>query len=81
MHAQPAHRHPQFTAEILDQEVKSFEHATFVYRFKPHENFDLRDFGFQLNVNYIDSNEAPFRHTPFNSTVQFVFLLTRSTCI
>ena len=62
----------QFTAEVLDQEIKSFEHATFVYRFKPHENFDLRDFGFQLNVNYIDNNEAPFRHTPFNATVQCV---------
>jgi hypothetical protein len=63
--------------EVLDKEIKSYEHATFLYRFKPHENFDLRDFGFQLNVNYIDTHEAPFRHTPFNGTVQYVpFLLS-----
>ena len=61
----------QFTVDVLDQEVKSYEYATFVYKFKPHENFDLRDFGLQINVNYIDNNEAPYRHTPYNGTVQY----------
>jgi hypothetical protein len=64
----------QFTVEVIDKEIKSFEHATFLYRFTPHESFDPRDFGFQLNVNYINSDEAPFRHTVFNGTIQCVTL-------
>jgi len=61
-----------FTNEAVNQEIKSHEHATFLYKFKPHESFDPRDFGFVLNVHYIDNNEAPYRHTALNSTVHIV---------
>ena len=68
-------RHPQdfryhiqnFTAIGYNVSVEAGEETTISYRFRPHENFEPRDIGFQLNVHYTDSEEGRFMDSVFNA--------------
>jgi hypothetical protein len=43
--------------------------TTFVYKFTPSDQFDPRDIGLVININYVDDVESSFRDAVFNDTV------------
>lgn len=61
-----------FTQQYLDIQVIAGDMTTIVYQFTPHENFDIRDYGFQLKLNYFDGEGAQYQDLVMNTTIQTV---------
>eukprot|EP00036_Acanthoecidae_sp_10tr_P000629 CAMPEP_0182948688 /NCGR_PEP_ID=MMETSP0105_2-20130417/59884_1 /TAXON_ID=81532 ORGANISM="Acanthoeca-like sp., Strain 10tr" /NCGR_SAMPLE_ID=MMETSP0105_2 /ASSEMBLY_ACC=CAM_ASM_000205 /LENGTH=266 /DNA_ID=CAMNT_0025088981 /DNA_START=23 /DNA_END=823 /DNA_ORIENTATION=+ len=58
-----------FTINSVNVTVPPGEQTTFVYKFKPSDQFDPRDIGLVININYIDEVDSNFRDAVFNDTV------------
>lgn len=61
-----------FTQQYIDTTVESGDSATIFYQFTPPETTDPRDFGFVVNVNYFDGENAQFQESVVNTTIQVI---------
>ncbi|XP_076661408.1 signal sequence receptor subunit 1 l(1)G0320 [Halictus rubicundus] len=63
-----------FSTVTYNKIVKPKQEATLAYSFIPSENLAGRPFGFNINLNYKDSNGINFSEAVYNETVQIVEL-------
>lgn len=61
-----------FTQVFTDTLVESGDLTTIFYQFRPHENFEPREFGFVVNVNYFDGDGAQFQDAVINRTCNVI---------
>lgn len=63
-----------FSTVVYNKIVKPKHEATLAYSFIPSENLAGRPFGFNINLNYKDSNGIGFSEAVYNETVQIIEL-------
>lgn len=60
------------TLETFNAVVPPKSHASFLYKFRPYEKFEPKDFGFVLELLYTDAEGGVFLNEAFNGTVNVV---------
>lgn len=63
-----------FSTVAFNKIVKPKHEATLAYSFIPSENLAGRPFGFNINLNYRDTNGVNFNEAVYNETVQIIEL-------
>lgn len=79
-HIEGSLRHPQqfsyviqnFSSMEFYQPLEPGMDSTFLYKFKTHDWFEPKIFGFQLNLHYIDTDENVYQDAVYNDTITVV---------